>query len=63
MDILYGHMKLEIILPKIIEVKIKRLFWFGYKTEYWIEFECCRSGPYSKQDAEYFLSSALAAYK
>ena len=33
MDILYEPIKSEITLPKIIEVKIKRLFWFGYKTE------------------------------
>ncbi len=62
--ILYGEKKLVFKTPVIIERQIKRRFWFGYRKEYWIEWEYCTSGPYNNYEfALEMHAMAMRAYQ
>jgi hypothetical protein len=49
---LYGVKKIELKLPVITEASVKRKYWFGYKTVYYVDWECCRIGPITLEEAE-----------
>lgn len=59
---LYGEKKIEFKSPIITEALIKHKYWFGYKKVYYVDWEYCRLGPMTLEEAEENIAIA-ARYK
>ena len=55
----YGNKTIKFKPPTITRELIKRKYWFGYKEQYYIDYEYCRLGPMNLKDAEEQIELAL----
>lgn len=58
-EFLFGEKKIILKPPVITKELVKRKYWFGYKEQYYVDWEYCRMGPMKLEEAQEHINLAF----